>query len=240
MDTPETEESKPKLNLYQKIVEVRKCVPFLQKDTQGYKYKYVAGVSILSAIHDKMNELGLLLMPSVSNRTYHTETVINSKGEESKQRIIEAEMILTWVDAESSEKIEVPWLLFGEQNDISKAFGSGLTYSERYYLLKALNIPTDEDDPDAKDEPKASQQKTPSAATGQISDKQRAYIIKIGKDNELTENETRGLVAFMAKKHGISNNHWQIAKLFIPETEFKKRLNESLDAIEKNESNQSS
>ena len=33
---------------------------------------------------------------------------------------------------------------------ISKAHGTALTYAERYFLMKFFNIPTDEDDADAK------------------------------------------------------------------------------------------
>lgn len=128
-----------KLNLYQKIVELRKSIPFLKKDTKSFKYKYVSGVAILSIVQDKMNELGLLLIPTVLNK----KSVI-----EGNNKIVEADMIWTWIDADTGEKLEISWALFGEQNDISKAFGSALTYSERYFLLKALNIPTDEDDPD--------------------------------------------------------------------------------------------
>ena len=39
----------------------------------------------------------------------------------------------------------------GQQtDDISKAVGTAMTYNERYFLLKFLGLPTDEDDADAK------------------------------------------------------------------------------------------
>lgn len=128
------------MNLHEKLIEIRKCVPYLQKDTKGYKYTYVSGASVLGHIQQKMTELGVLLYPSVSNRAMTIE------GDEY---VVEADMIMTWQDAKNPEdKIEVPFLLFGKQNDPSKAFGSGLTYSERYFLLKFFNIPTDDEDPD--------------------------------------------------------------------------------------------
>jgi hypothetical protein len=59
-------------------------------------------------------------------------------------------MFMVWMDAKSKETIEVPWLLYGEQEgDIAKAFGSGLTYAERYFIMKFFNQPTDYLDPDA-------------------------------------------------------------------------------------------
>jgi len=64
-------------------------------------------------------------------------------------------MLYTWLNADNPEdKLTVGWKYFGQQDDVSKAFGSALTYSERYFLLKALGLPTDEDDPDTKQEPK--------------------------------------------------------------------------------------
>src|SRR5699024_10474530 len=47
-------------------------------------------------------------------------------------------------------RLEVPFYSVGQQDDVSKAHGTGLTYAERYFLMKFFNIPTDEDDADAK------------------------------------------------------------------------------------------
>lgn len=239
--TEQTEKTMSKLNLYQKIVEVRKCVPFLKKDEQGYKYKYVPGISLLSAIKDKMNELNLLLVPSVSDHTFSTEATVNSKGEAGVQRIIEAKMIMTWIDADSGERMEVPWLLFGEQNDISKAFGSGLTYSERYYLLKALNVPTDEDDPDSKGKPQGRTGNKPANETtskpdGKLSGKQWDFIKNIGAKKDLTEPEVIKLITWVAKENKIDTKHWKISHLLLPLENFEKQLEKYLDAMGGNSS----
>ena len=53
------------MNIYQKLIEVRKLVDFLVKDEQGYQYKYVSGSSLLNTIRPKMDELGLLLVTDV-------------------------------------------------------------------------------------------------------------------------------------------------------------------------------
>ena len=46
-------------------MEVRKSLPYFKKGAQGHNYKYVAGVDILIAIQDKMNEHGLVLYPEI-------------------------------------------------------------------------------------------------------------------------------------------------------------------------------
>ena len=49
------------------------------------------------------------------------------------------------------EQFEVTFYAVGQQDDVSKAHGTALTYAERYFLMKFFNIPTDEDDADAKE-----------------------------------------------------------------------------------------
>ncbi len=129
------------MNLYEKLIEVRKSVPYLQKSTDGYQYKYVSGSDTLAPIVGKMNELGLLLIPQVTNGSVQ---ILENR------RLVKGDITMKWINAEKPEEtLEVPFLLFGEQSDASKAFGTALTYSERYFLLKFFNIPTDKDDPDA-------------------------------------------------------------------------------------------
>lgn len=142
------------MNLYQKLVEVRKVVPYLQKNTQGFGYKYTSESTLLEPIVNKMNELNLLLVPKVINGEFKDrvkEKVDKSTGEVHKaySTIVKADMVMIWIDADNPEnRIEVPFVLFGEQNDISQAFGTGLTYAMRYFLLKSNQIATDNDAPE--------------------------------------------------------------------------------------------
>ena len=52
------------------------------------------------------------------------------------------------VQKNPEERVDVPWVTIGQQADSSQAFGSGLTYSMRYFLLKYFNIVTPDDDVD--------------------------------------------------------------------------------------------
>lgn len=141
-----------KLNLYQKLIQIRKEVINFSKDTEGYGYKYVSGSQAIAKIRDKMDELGVLLVPKMDEISNDTYTYTNSKNKEVTDHIIKGNMTYLWINADNpEEKLEVPWKLYGSQDDISKAYGSGLTYSERYFILKFFQAPTDELDPDAKD-----------------------------------------------------------------------------------------
>lgn len=141
------------MNLYQKIVEVRKIAEGFSKDGKSYSYNYVTGNQVLGKIKDKMNELNLLLFPSTKIGEHHTHAYKTSKGKDVLDFVVKGEMSYTWINGdEPAEREVISWAYYGQQDDISKAYGSALTYSERYFLLKCLGLPTDEDDPDAKPE----------------------------------------------------------------------------------------
>jgi hypothetical protein len=137
------------MNIYQKLVEVRKAVPYLQKEAKGHQYNYVSSSQVLAAVRKKMDEVGLLLIPSVVDKEVHID---------GKNIFTELKMEFTWVNAEKpDETIKTPW--YGQGMDIAgeKGVGKALTYAEKYFLLKFFNIATDKDDPDAfqhKDEQK--------------------------------------------------------------------------------------
>ncbi len=147
------------MNVYQKINEVKKLVKSLSKDatTSGQgAYTYVSGSQILSTIKEKMEELGLLFLPiETESRGWTTFEYTNSKGVTKTDFIVDGRVTYEWINADDpNDRQRVNFDYYGQQNDISKAFGSALTYSERYLLLKSLGAPTDEDDPDNTTEDK--------------------------------------------------------------------------------------
>ncbi len=147
------------MNVYQKINEIKKEVKMLKKDveTSGQgSYGYVSGSQILSAIKGRMEEIGLLFLPvETESRGWTTFDYTNSNGKTKTDFIVEGRITYEWINTEEpSDRQRVDFDYYGQQNDISKAFGSALTYSERYLLLKSLGAPTDEDDPDKNTEDK--------------------------------------------------------------------------------------
>lgn len=141
-----------KMNIQQKLVEVRKSISKFNRDTKGFGYEYVSGSQILRAIKDKMDELGVLLIPELDFSTLNWEKheYITKKNEKKLDFIVTMKMTYTWINADDPEdKVKVDWVCIGQQtDDIAKAVGTALTYDERYFLLKFLGVPTDEDDAD--------------------------------------------------------------------------------------------
>lgn len=131
------------MKLKEKLLEIQKKLSYFQKDIKGYQYKYTSGASILSKVKALKDEFGVLLHQEIT--THEIKQFKNDKGKETF--LFTGKGFQVWSDSE--EEIKIEWFFTGQQNDPSKAFGSALTYSERYFLLKFFGIPTDEIDPDA-------------------------------------------------------------------------------------------
>ncbi|AVO02332.1 single-stranded DNA-binding protein [Staphylococcus simulans] len=144
------------MNLFQKIADVKANIDGFTKDTKGYNYSYVSGSQVLHRIRSKMIEHNLLLVPSTTEENYKKIEVtrFNKKANRevtTSEFVVEMKLTYVWINADKpEEKLEVPFFAVGQQDDVSKAHGTALTYSERYFLMKFFNIPTDEDDADAK------------------------------------------------------------------------------------------
>ena len=134
----ENKEIKKELNIYQKLVEVRKQVEYVQKSAKGYNFKYCDENSILSAIRPEMDKLGIILELDMLEPTQ-----INDK-------ICQVGFVFTWINADApSEQIEKKLYLQGPIGDVQK-MGGLLTYANRFFLYKYFNVPTGEMDPDSR------------------------------------------------------------------------------------------
>jgi len=140
------------MNIYQKLIEIRKEVPYLQKENKGFQYTYVSSSQVLSKLKSKMDELGVLLIPNVISASKESTTSKSKDrdGNTKTKREIFTEINLeySWISADEPEdKIVCTWYCQGT-DDFEKGVGKALTYAEKYFFLKFFNIPTDKDDPD--------------------------------------------------------------------------------------------
>lgn len=151
MDVNNAEQVQPAgtLNLFQKLVEVRKSIPALHKDAKGYNYSYVTGSQILAGIQQAMNDYGVLLFPKIDTQNVESGETVSAKGKKTMQFRVHGRMTYTWINADNpNETLEVPFMYAAANEDVAKALGSALTYAERYFLIKSFNLPTDNEDPD--------------------------------------------------------------------------------------------
>lgn len=143
------------LNIYQKLARVQRAVDVIQKDKSGFNSRYVSDAELLPRINAEIDKYGLTLYPEITPGTtttyeYKYEKTKKDKTEVVSEFVVQADMVFTWVNNDNpSERINVPWAMVGNQADSSQAFGSALTYCNRYFLLKYFHCATVEDDPDA-------------------------------------------------------------------------------------------
>lgn len=147
------------LNIYQRLAIVRTEVPYLQKTQKGQQYQYVGSSDVLGALHSKINEVGVQLVPSIVNHKVTEQIEVGSQynkytqQNDEKKRVTyftELDMIMKWVNNDDpSDFIECPWYAQGVDIAGEKGVGKALTYAEKYFLLKYFNIATDKDDPDS-------------------------------------------------------------------------------------------
>lgn len=141
------------MNIYEKLLEVRKAVPYLQKESQGQQYKYTGSSQVLASVRKKLDDLGLLLITRVVGHQLHTETVEymdRDKPKKTTTYFTELELEMEWVNVENpAETIKIPFYAQGVDIAGEKGVGKALTYGEKYFILKEFNIATDKDDPDS-------------------------------------------------------------------------------------------
>lgn len=170
MSTEIKEKTNPEnLNIHQKILKIAEAAGVLQRTKSGYNYKYVPEEEIQAKVTGAMQEYGVMLyneiVPGTKDiREYSYEKVkyvlIKKETKETKAEyekqvipvneiIVSADTIYTWVNADNpSEQIKVPWVVIGQMEDASQAFGAANTYCNRYFLMKSLQLATTEADPD--------------------------------------------------------------------------------------------
>lgn len=172
------------MNIYQKLVEVRKSVPYLQKSADGPQFKYVSSSQVLANVKAKMDELNLLLIPRITKHEVR-EYIKGDKG--TVTYFTELEIEFTWINADApEEKVSCEW--YGQGIDIAgeKGVGKALTYAEKYFMLKFFNIPTDKDDPDSFQDKHTNEEKKQKLTEAQV---KRAYTI--GTNKGLTNQQVK-------------------------------------------------
>lgn len=137
-------------NLYQRINEAKHSMEGFVKDTKGYQYSYVSGSQVLHKLNPELHKNGINITFKTSEPNFQQVTVVVKSKEKSEFLVsLNVHYTITNVD-NPEEKIESTIFAIGQQDDPSKALGTALTYSERYFLMKFFGLPTDEDDADAK------------------------------------------------------------------------------------------
>lgn len=144
-----SEETTP-LNLHQKLLVVQQALEHMQAQDhgkRGLKYKYASSSQILGTMRPVMDEVGLLLLTSVVDTTFHPKFSLTQN--KADQHLTEVTLELTWVNVDNPEET-LTFRGYGQGIDTGeKGSGKAATYAEKTAVLKFFHIPVDEEDPDS-------------------------------------------------------------------------------------------
>lgn len=133
-----------KLNIYQKINEVRKECPYLKKDAQVQGYKAVSHDAVTGFIRESLINQGVLIVPQLKASNMIATGTTTGSGVPWMR--YEAKWDIDFVNIENPEdKITVPMESHALDHG-DKAPGKACSYATKYAILKLFNIETGEDD----------------------------------------------------------------------------------------------
>jgi hypothetical protein len=209
-------------NIYQKVARIRKIADVVQKNKKGYGYTYVSEDAILAKVKAGMDREGVVLEVTILPDTVRIEPYTYTKVKGGKEEtvyefLVTGCMRFSWVDIDNpTDRIDSHWVFSGTQGDAAQALGSALTYANRYYMLKFLQIATSDDDPDAwklrkkeaeDEEERAMVQDMVNEIHALVSD----HIESIVDDK--VKQETRGRIIEISKKYQAKGNYLKITDM---------------------------
>ena len=138
-----------KLNLFQRINQVRKAIGYVQKDkavsTGQGSYKAVTHDQVTALVRVHMIDAGIVCYPELlASASLPKET--DADGKTSKQFRYEATYAFHFVNADDpADRITVTIQAHAMDN-ADKAPGKALSYAKKYAVLKVFEIETGEDE----------------------------------------------------------------------------------------------
>jgi hypothetical protein len=133
-----------KMNIYQRINEVRKSIAYVQKDksvsTGGGSYKAVTHDQVTAMVREHMVKHGIVTYPVL------VDSVSNPKEGDAKQFRYEATYDFVFVNVEEPQDTLTIRIQAHAMDNADKAPGKALSYAKKYAILKLFEIETGEDD----------------------------------------------------------------------------------------------
>ncbi len=135
-----------RLNLRQKLAEVRRRIGYVQKHghNERFNYSYVTAADIAGSVGDILSELGVVVIPCLENITYESAT---GRGETT--RMARVVMAYTFSDVDTGEEIVAK--VAGQGLDPGdKAPYKAMTGALKYALLQSFLLATGDDPEDER------------------------------------------------------------------------------------------
>jgi len=215
--------------LIKALIVFQSKVPPIEKNSEGYGYRYASLDHILASIRAPLGECGLVVSQTCKSSTTNSVTVVTRLMHSSGE----------WLEGELTVHSEKPG---------AQALGACITYARRYSLTAILGVAADEDD-DARSATTGPMAKnfgvTPTPIRGPIAKAPsvqpelmptapRDYVMKTGKNKgtrlgSMLEEDIIGYKAWIDSKktkgdqiNGVLLSDYQAMSMFI--NEFNKSI----------------
>ena len=139
-------------SLAEKIFLIQAQSPYMKKDAKAYNFNYTNEETVLSWLKPELQKYGLTITPEIESYSVTVCDMVKTvKGEAvtNSEYLYSGQGYMVIRDFDSKEEIKVPWSFVGSGADPAQAYGSALTYCNRYFMLKYFQVPTGKDDPDS-------------------------------------------------------------------------------------------
>ena len=147
IDRASIDEELPRLNLRQKLAEVRRRIGYIQKRgfNERNNYSYVTAADLAGAVGDILAELGVVIVPSLESITYEA----GRNGGAEVSRSAQVVMSYTFTDVDTGEAITAK--VAGQGLDSGdKAPYKAMTGALKYALLQSFLLATGDDPEDER------------------------------------------------------------------------------------------
>jgi hypothetical protein len=161
-----------RLNIYQRVNEIRKVVSYAKKDkaVQGQGYKAVTHDAVTALLRNHLIEHGVVVVPSLTGSRI---SIVGQTKNETPIIRFEAHFDVAFVNVDDPTD-RIVMRVEAHANDHSdKAPGKATSYATKYAMLKVFSIETGEDDESRVD---------PYHAVMPITDSQAADIAALIED----------------------------------------------------------
>lgn len=141
----ENDERGSRMNIYQRINEVRKSITYIQKDKSvsagsAGSYRAVTHDAVTGMVRQHLVEHGVIIAPTL------IESVFHPKEEGAKQRLYSASYDVRFINMDAPDECVTIRIEAHALDNGDKAPGKAISYATKYAILKLFNIETGEDE----------------------------------------------------------------------------------------------
>ena len=204
----------------QKLAEIRKMVPAVQKSKKGFGYTYVPLEELQAKVTAAMNKFNVNLYPSVvpGSAKITPYEYIKKKATKDGQMLEEtvheflytADTLWRWVNNDNPvEFVEVPWFASANMSDASQTVNSANTYQARGFISSFLQLAMTETDPeDYRSKQKATEEAEDKLIAAQIVETIHQYVVAYIAIHPEDSERVSGIVKKHNKVKGKGNENY--------------------------------